>query len=461
MSHASEATRRAVGAIVGAAVGDALGAPFEFNPPGTYRRRFPAPVPDGIGEMTGGGGWDPGEFTDDTQMAIMVAESLLDRYGVDQDDLEQRFKAWVASGPKDVGISTRAVLTDTGSAVEAATAYFAAHPTGAAGNGSLMRTIPAAVRFARDGTEATMDAARAISAVTHGDPATGEGCAIYHELTRVALDGGDPLAAIPTALDRVDPDQRRQYAAVLDPDWAPADATMSNGTVWIALAQAVWAIRHTDSFEEALVAAIDLGDDADTVGAITGGLAGAVYGPGEIPSRWATYVHGHLLGRTYRLRDLQDMARRLAGADPAPLTPDPPPIEPSGVLPGLWLTNLTGARDAPDGAAVISLCRTKGYFDHVTIRREVFLMDSDGANPSLGRIIDDIVMSIAAFQADGLPVVVHCHGGASRTGLALRAWLMHTEGLTEAEATERAQQLWPHTATWTQDFTEALKRREP
>jgi ADP-ribosyl-[dinitrogen reductase] hydrolase len=84
--------QRALGAVIGSAVGDALGAPFEFGAPGRYSLRFPTAVIGGIGEMVGGGGfgWKPGEFTDDTQMAILQAESVLDCDGVDGADLSSR-----------------------------------------------------------------------------------------------------------------------------------------------------------------------------------------------------------------------------------------------------------------------------------------------------------------------------------------------------------------------------------
>ncbi|MEU0751381.1 ADP-ribosylglycohydrolase family protein, partial [Streptomyces albogriseolus] len=87
--------QRAAGAVVGSAVGDALGAPFEFGPQGAFSARFPAPGADG--EMCGGGGWDPGEATDDTQMAVLVAESLLEQGGLDLPDIFARFQRWAAS----------------------------------------------------------------------------------------------------------------------------------------------------------------------------------------------------------------------------------------------------------------------------------------------------------------------------------------------------------------------------
>jgi ADP-ribosylglycohydrolase len=160
-----------------------------------------------------------------------------------------------------------------------------------------------------------MDAARRLSALTHGDPAAWEGTAVLHELVRVALTGTDPLAAVPDTLAVLRADQRDRYATVLAPDWHPDLATEFNGAVWPCLGSAVWALRTTASYEEAVRAAVDLGGDTDTVAAVTGALAGAVHGAGAVPPRWAEAVHVPLPGfgeRVLRARDLTDLARRLA-----------------------------------------------------------------------------------------------------------------------------------------------------
>lgn len=455
---APEYLHRAVGAVVGSAVGDALGAPFEFQSAGTYRRRFPSPVVGGIGEMVGGGGlgWAAGEFTDDTQMAMLVARSLLETGGVDQADLGERFRAWVASDPTDVGVMTRSVLSAGGDPVVAAADYFRAHPHRSAGNGSLMRTAPAAVFFAPEGAEATMAAARAISAVTHADPVAQNGCAISHELVRRALDGEDPFTGLKEVV-AAQGDQAGRYAEVLAPGWGPSSATR-NGTVWDALATAVWAVRHHSSFEDAVVAAIDAGDDADTVGAITGGLAGAIWGAGAIPSRWTTYLHGTALDETYRLADLQDLARRLAGAAPVPLAADEPGLGAAQVRPGLWVGNLTDAAGHDGDVAMVSLCRPKGHHLRRPVRREVYLVDRDGShNPALDVVLGDVLDSIAAFRNEGRDVFVHCHSGRSRTGLVLRAWLMAHEGLDYEQALTEAKAQWPHLTTVNGRFEQRLR----
>ncbi|MFB7221732.1 ADP-ribosylglycohydrolase family protein [Streptomyces sp. NPDC056227] len=306
---------RVVGAVVGSAVGDALGAPFEFGPAGVYADRFP----DGVGTMCGGGGWDPGEATDDTQMAVLVGESLLERDGLDLPDIFDRFRRWAAGEPKDIGLQTEYVLTSGDPWDRAAALHFQVNGR-AAGNGSLMRAATSAVYFARtDGPEpaaraTTMDAARRIAALTHGDGAAWEGTAVLHELIRVALNGDDPLAAVPGALADVHDDRRERWATVLAPDWHPGLATEFNGAVWPCLGTAVWALRTTHGFEASLAAAIDVGGDTDTVAAVTGALTGAVYGMGAIPTRWTDPLHVPLPGygdRVLRTPELAALAGRL------------------------------------------------------------------------------------------------------------------------------------------------------
>ncbi|MBT2454114.1 ADP-ribosylglycohydrolase family protein [Streptomyces sp. ISL-86] len=302
---------RAVGAVLGSAAGDALGAPYEFGPAGELSARGR--------EMLGGGGWDPGEATDDTQMAVLVGESLLERDGLELPDIFDRFRRWAAGQPKDIGLQTEDVLTNGEPWDLAAALHFQVNAR-AAGNGSLMRASTSAVYFASAGREATMDAARRIAALTHGDRAAWEGTAILHELVRVALDGADPLAALPETLDAVHPDHRERYARVLAADWHPGLATEFNGAVWPCLGSAVWALRTTTGFAEAVRAAVDLGGDTDTVAAVTGMLAGSRYGQAAIPEQWSATLHVPLPGFGSRVLDadaLRGLAQRLAAAGAA------------------------------------------------------------------------------------------------------------------------------------------------
>jgi ADP-ribosyl-[dinitrogen reductase] hydrolase len=105
-------SHRVAGALIGSAVGDALGAPFEFGPPGQFTARFPAEARGVATEMCGGGpqGREPGEFTDDTQLALLLGTSLVERGGLDEADVFDRFRTWAAADPPDIGRQTRAVL---------------------------------------------------------------------------------------------------------------------------------------------------------------------------------------------------------------------------------------------------------------------------------------------------------------------------------------------------------------
>ena len=168
---------RAAGVLLATAAGDALGAPFEFGPP------QPPSVPV---EMTGGGMWERGEWTDDTAMAVAIAEVAAD--GIDlraeaaQDRVVGRWYGW-SRGAKDVGIQTRAVLAEagaTGGAAQARSAAETVHRRGgrSGGNGSLMRTAPVALAHLDD-TTGLVDAATALSTLTHFDPEAAEACVLW------------------------------------------------------------------------------------------------------------------------------------------------------------------------------------------------------------------------------------------------------------------------------------------
>ncbi len=234
----------------------------------------------------------------------------------------------------------------------------------------------------------------------------------------------------------------------------------------------MWALRTTGSFADALRAAIDLGDDTDTVGCITGGLAGAHYSIGAIPSRWTTDLHGNLIGRGdsgIRLDTLETMAGSLlAGRSSTP--GEPPieaPIEPTRVWYDdiVYAANLPGVVAAlgrgrlPDDAVVISLSRTFGRLDDHPSRRQVWLIDqtAPGRNLAIQDVLDDVIETIDVAAIEHRPVILHCHGGRSRTGLVLKAWLLRKRPeLTVAEATVEVAKRWPHLDTWNTSFDDAL-----
>ncbi|MEN9506179.1 MAG: hypothetical protein RI958_2105 [Actinomycetota bacterium] len=434
-NHLTRAQKyRAIGMVVGAAVADALGAPFEFRPAGTYRNRFPAPVIGASGEMIGGGGfgWAPGEFTDDTQMAVALAEAILDADGYDPDVVWTWFRAWAATA-NDVGVTTR------GSLSYADWRDVPRHGGRGAGNGALMRSFVLAAALLDEHDDVVRDIVLSHAALTHSDPAAGWGAWIAVEMCRLAIRGGDPLEIVGDLVTALPDDVRDGFESLLSPDWNPDHEHPSNGSVWGCLAEAVWALRTTTTFEDAVVAAVNLGGDADTVGCVTGALAGAVHGVQQIPSRWATYVNGSIDTphgrREYDGAALQRLTRQLLGLGDR--TDGPPEVAagPHQIEPGLYAADLLGASTAPTDWAVVSLCRTGTTFAGHPVRRQLFLIDQPGDhNHALRAAVDDAVRSIDAFVAEGRTVLVHCHGGRSRTGLVLKAWKMRRDGLTEREA---------------------------
>jgi ADP-ribosyl-[dinitrogen reductase] hydrolase len=307
---------RASGVIVGAAVGDALGAPFEFLPAGAYDDRFPAPVLDGMAEMVGGGsfGWEPGEFTDDTQMGVALALTLLDRGGYDPDAIWAAWRTWCDTAA-DVGITTSEALASPDWR-----AVRHADPERTAANGALMRAFPLAVAFLHLDDQVVRAVTLHQASLTHPHPAAGWSAWLGVAAMREGVRGGDPVACVDAELARVPDPERPPFAEVLAADWSPARAPHGNGSAWVCLAQAVWALRTTSTFEDAVVAAVRLGDDADTVACVTGALAGARYGLGAIPPRWTAQVHGRLdtpTGeRTLALAELEALGAALIGAPP-------------------------------------------------------------------------------------------------------------------------------------------------
>lgn len=458
----SHATQRAIGALLGSAVGDALGAPFEFGESGRYAATFPTPVFDGIGEMQGGGsfGWRPGEFTDDTQMALALANSILETGGFSARAAWDHFVAW-KSGATDVGILTSSVLSH----VEAETAAQNAHTAGggkSAANGALMRVTPIPIAWAYAGEDEVIAIARRQSSVTHFDEAAGWGAAIGAAMIYRGIHGEDPISAVDDILLKVDENSRQRFAEMLNSNWHPNDETkLRNGTVWTCLAQAVWAVRSTDNFADAVVAAINLGGDTDTVACVTGAIAGSKYSVQGIPSRWLTYLNGGVTtpnGKVrYTNRSLQDLARNLIQKSNAISNPSEHPAGPTPIADGLFAANLFGATSAPTDWAILSFCMTGDAFAQHDFRREFYLIDRPKpANVDIVTVLDDAVQTIKAYRNSGVPVLVHCHGGRSRTGVVLKAWAMSEYEFNEREAHEWLSERWPLYDDYEPSFIEAL-----
>ena len=286
---------RAVGAVLGSAAGDALGAGYEFGPP------VPEPTPI---LMQGGGsfGWRPGEWTDDTSMAVPILQTVA--RGDDPaaeaslDGLVTAWAGWAQTAP-DVGIQTRRVLSRLEARTASASGIAARQvheSTGqSAGNGSLMRTAPLVLAYLRgdDGEEERLaSAARAVSDLTHHEADAGDACVLWCVAIRHAVLHGE--LDVLRGLDLLEPAARRVWTErlVAAEHAEPVDFTETNGWVVSALQAAYAAVRRSTSLEDALVRAVRSGNDTDTVAAIAGGLAGALYGAAALPEEWRAVLHG-------------------------------------------------------------------------------------------------------------------------------------------------------------------------
>jgi ADP-ribosyl-[dinitrogen reductase] hydrolase len=271
---------RAIGSVLGLAVGDALGTTLEFS------RRDQYPL---LTDIVGGGPFElkPGEWTDDTATALAFAESLLSCRGLNEADLMNRLLDWHQTGTYsctgscfDIGNTTREALMrfkETGDPIAGSTSMHSA------GNGSLMRLSPAAVRYFHDKGRLS-EIARRQSVVTHGAVEAVDACVAFADVL------ADAIIGTPKA-DLLKPRSRNVAPAVADiisGSWhsKSRDEIQSTGYVVHSLEAAIWSVGNSNSFEEAVVLAANLADDADTVAAITGQLAGAIWGVTSIPGRW-------------------------------------------------------------------------------------------------------------------------------------------------------------------------------
>ena len=461
--------QRAIGALVGSAVGDALGAPFEFERPGLYRSTYPEPILTGLGEMRGGGGfgWKPAEFTDDTQMALALAESLVGSGGFDANDLWRRWRAWARTA-SDVGTQTRAALAHE-SHVGAAKKVSDKSGGRSAGNGSVMRNTPVALWTADRSLDSLVELAGQQASLTHHDSHNSYGAAIHGAMVRAGIRGEDIFDAIGHVFEVLPAAARERWEPLLSPHWQP-DTSVPNGTVWACLAEAVWAVRHASSFEDAIVRAVDLGRDADTVACVAGGIAGARWGVQSIPSRWTTYLNGTVSGleghTVYDYASLQSLSRKLLGKhEPADAEDEPEggPVRVHEAFP-IYAANRAGAATAPVDWPVISLCRTDHRFGERKVRREVFLVDKAEAdhNEDPVAVLTDVVNTIDAMLAEDAsrPILVHCHGGRSRTAFILKAWAMRRFGWTEDQAHDWLARSWPIIDRRNTRFVEILRGLE-
>lgn len=432
---------RACGVILGAAVGDALGAGYEFGC---------APLsPDEAPQMIGGGlgGFAPGEWTDDTSMTLGVLRVAATGQDLRSEDgltaVAREFAAWFATSPPDVGINTRAVLrgagpNPTGAAMTAA-ARARHERTGRTGsNGSLMRTSPVALAYLDD-PDGLVEAARALGGLTHPDPDAQDACALWCLAIRHAVLTGE--LDLRAGIARLAEDRRDLWSERIDGAETEHPSTFRpNGWAVTALLAAWASIVSTpapasDRFAcehlvDALGTAVHVGDDTDTVASIAGALLGARWGMSAIPATWRRMLHGY---PGLDSRDLERLAFLAAHRgetgkygwplvehiDYEPLQYGRSALAKHPFDDGVWMASATELDRLPDDVdAVVTLCLTgteqvPDDIEQVTFRLQD--LPDPAANLNLDFVIVDAARTVAALRAEGKGVLLHCVASHSRT----------------------------------------------
>ncbi|MFV0633428.1 ADP-ribosylglycohydrolase family protein [Demequina sp.] len=428
----SSIAHRAAGAIVGSAVGDGIGAPYEFGP-----ARPQLALAGSAADMVGNHLWEPGQWTDDTAMALPILRAAAT--GMDLADAQAQgaivsaWRTW-AAGAKDVGIQTAAVLRgmrgdDAAAARESARRVHELNGR-SGGNGSVMRTAPVglALMGEEDGVARVAGATSAIAALTHWEDDSRDAAALWSVMIHLAVRDGrvrmaDALAALPEA-------RRDRWAGLLEEaDGADPDSFAHNGWVIHAVQAAFAAVRaggidledtqtHTpEAFVRVIEAAVRIHNDTDTVAAIAGGLAGALVGASAIPLGWQRMLHGHPGLGARELTRLAVLAVRggrpdargwlvgdrlnysgWTGRDAIAVHPHDD---------GVVIGGVSQVVDLPaDIDAVVSLCQLGAREVPARIEPynavEVWLVDSPdpGANVHLGFVLEQAADTVAEFRAE-------------------------------------------------------------
>ena len=287
------------GCLLGLAVGDAIGTTVEFKPRGS----FPT-----VTDMVGGGPFQmkPGQWTDDTSMALCLATSLIFNNGFDPIDQMDRYWDWYQNGYLsstgeffDIGNTIREALErykHTGNPFSGSTS------PDMAGNGSLMRLAPVPMFYFPD-LEKIIHFAGESSRTTHGALECLEACRLFAEMIFRAISGMSKDDILFSSTIKISSPKIKEVASG---EYRQKTTTQIQGTGYVvkSLEAALWCFYQTDTFESAILRAANLGDDADTTAATCGQIAGAYYGESEIPAKW--------LERLFMRTEITDLADKLS-----------------------------------------------------------------------------------------------------------------------------------------------------
>lgn len=277
--------QRYQGCLLGLAAGDALGTTLEFSEPGCF-----SPLTD----MIGGGPFNlkPGQWTDDTSMALCLAYSLLECNGFNADDQMRRYNNWRSNGYLsstgrcfDIGVTVSEALSrylQNGEPFSGSTNPFSA------GNGSLMRLAPVVMYYDPD-LDAVIHYAGESSRTTHAAEECIDACRYFAALLHLCFAGESKADILACSLYAP---TTRKVQAIAKGDYQQKKRSAIKGTGYVidCLEAALWCFDHADNYVDAVLAAANLGQDADTTAAVCGQIAGAFYGINAIPKPWRTKI---------------------------------------------------------------------------------------------------------------------------------------------------------------------------
>ncbi|HOY38814.1 MAG: ADP-ribosylglycohydrolase family protein [Bacteroidales bacterium] len=281
------------GMLVGLAIGDALGVTLEFTARGSF---------EPISNIIGGGPFSlqAGKWTDDTSMALCLADSLIEKGGFDAHDQMEKYLDWYRNGYNssergcfDIGLTTRNALRTFEKTGEV---YCGSENPNTAGNGSIMRLAPVAIKYHND-TDLLMEYAALSSKTTHAAPEAVQSCMLLGLYLQAFLHDKDKnfifSAEFIQGAQKKIPDMLPNISYILNGSYIHKNEAQinSSGYCIATLESALWAFAGTDNFRDCLLKAVNLGNDSDTVGAVTGQIAGAYYGYSEIPQSWKEILY--------------------------------------------------------------------------------------------------------------------------------------------------------------------------